>query len=82
MTLSEAYYLLGLAESHISRGYWVSETDFYLERAIRLAPRTQSARDAYELLESYTISAFSGSAGMTVPQDIEENLEELKKLID
>jgi len=31
--VAEAFYLLGVADSRISRSYWVSETDFLLEKA-------------------------------------------------
>jgi hypothetical protein len=79
---SEAYYLLGLAESHMSRSYWVSETDFFLERAIRLAPRNPWARKAYALMEAYTVAFYSGSGGVNVPHDVQATLDELKKLID
>ncbi len=36
--LAEAYYLIGVAESYIPRTSWISETEFYLETAIRLDP--------------------------------------------
>ena len=36
---AEAYYLLGLAETHVGDTYWVSQADMYLETAIRLAPK-------------------------------------------
>src|SRR5215510_7040734 len=37
-TLAEAYYLLGITETYISRTSWLSEAPFFLETAIRLAP--------------------------------------------
>ena len=82
LSVSEAYYLLGLAESHISRSYWVSETLFFLERSIRVAPKTVSAREAYDLLEAYTATAYTGSGGVTVPPDIRATLDELKRLME
>jgi hypothetical protein len=82
VALSEAYYLLGLAESNISRSYWLAETEFFLERAIRVAPFTDTAREAFDLLEAFTESAYSGSRGIGLPPDVESSLEELRRLID
>ena len=77
---SEAYYLLGVAESYISRSYWISETQSLLEKAIRTAPDTDSARAAYEFLEEYMLSGYTVSA-REVPADAEKYLAELRQLI-
>ena len=57
--LAEAYYLLGVAESFISRTLWMSETEFFLETAIRLAPKSVSARQAYAFLEEYVLIRYT-----------------------
>jgi hypothetical protein len=77
----EAWYLLGLAELHISRDYWVSQADFFLETSIRTEPRGKFARDAYALLEQETLLGYTGSSGMHLPDDVRRHLAELKKLI-
>jgi hypothetical protein len=82
LSVSEAYYLLGLAESYASRSYWVSETQFFLERAIRVAPESVSAREAYNLLEAYTAEAYTGSGGVNIPPDVRASLDELRSLIE
>jgi len=79
--VAEAYYLLGVAESHVSRSYWISETDYLLELAIRKAPRTQVARDAYDFLEEYTLAGHSVTA-REVPEDVEKRLTELRALVE
>jgi hypothetical protein len=76
----EAYYLLGLAELHINRDYWVSQADFFLETAIRTAPRSKFARDAYALLEQETLLGYTGSAGLQLPEDVRRHLAELRAL--
>jgi hypothetical protein len=76
----EAYYLLGLAELHIARDYWVSQADFFLEQAIRTAPGTKLARGAYALLEEETLLGYTGSAGLQLPDDVRRHLAELRAL--
>ena len=80
--LGEAYYLLGVAESHITSNYWYSETEFFLESAIRLSPASAFARKAYAWLEEDVLLGYSGSAGVALPEDVSEYLEELRALID
>ena len=80
--LAEAFYLLGVAESEISRLSWVSEVEFYLESAIRTAPSSPAARGAYLFLEEYVLNAYTGSSGLDMPGDVERRLEELRKLVD
>ena len=80
--VGEAYYLLGVAEAHITSNYWYAETEFFLESAIRLAPGTDFARKAYAWLEEDVLIGYSGSAGLDVPADVSEYLRELRELID
>ena len=76
---AEAYYLLAIAESHISTSYWISEADFLLEQAIRTAPKSQVARDAYDFLVTYITSGHAMAREM--PENVTHNLEELRGLI-
>ena len=80
--VAEACWWLGLIESRIGRSFWLSQTEFFLEQAIRLAPQKPFARDAYALLEEFEVSGYSGSQGGDVPKDVRERLAELKALID
>jgi tetratricopeptide (TPR) repeat protein len=79
---AEAYYLLGLAETHVGDTYWVSQADIYLETAIRLAPREPSALEAYLVLEEETVASYTGSQGEQLPVSVAEHLEELRALVD
>ncbi len=79
---AEAYALLGLIESRVGRSFWLSQTEFYLETAIRLDPAGPHAEAAYELLEEFVISGYTGSQGSFVPPDVRANLDSLRRLID
>ncbi len=79
--LAEAYYLLGVSESHVTHSPWLSETEFFLERAIRTDPRSAFARDAYAFLEEYLIQGFTGPGTGELPADIEAYLAELRGLL-
>ncbi len=80
--LAETYLLLGIAESHIAHSYWVSESEFFLEQAIRSAPGSAAATAAYEVLEAQVTQGYSGSGGVDLPPDVEANLRALRALID
>lgn len=79
--IAQSYYLLGITESLIGRSTWLSQTDYYFEAAIRAAPKSNSAKRAFNALEQQIIMQNSGSAGMNIPDDIQENLEELRKMV-
>lgn len=80
--LAEAYYLLGAIEARLEQGSWVSETEQHLESSIRTDPGGPFAEKAYVVLEQYTVLAFGGASGATVPPDVERRLEELRQLVD
>jgi len=79
---AEAYYLLGLAETHIGDTYWVSQADIYLESSIRLAPKEPFAEDAYLVLEEETVASYTGSQGEQLPASVAKHLETLRALVD
>lgn len=78
--LAEAYYLLGIAETYLSRTSWLSEAPFFLETAIRLAPTSPMATKAYDVLNMYILMEYTGSQGLSLPSDVQEYLEELRRL--
>jgi mono/diheme cytochrome c family protein len=80
--LSEAYYLMGVAEDRITRSYWISETDFLMEQAIRANPKSTVAKKAYAFLREHSITAHQESSAREVPPELRANLEELRKLIE
>lgn len=80
--LAKAFFLLGVAESHIGYSYWLSETDHFLETAIRVDPKGPHAERAYTYLESFTYAGWTGSGGEQLPDDVKAHLAELRGLID
>lgn len=80
--VGEAYYLLGVIESHVGRSFWLSQTEHYLDTAIRIAPGAPYAPEAYALLEEFVKSGHTGSAGAPIPPDLRQRLRELGALID
>lgn len=80
--VAEAYYLMGVAESRLTRSYWISETDFLLEQSIRKAPKSPVAKKAFAFLSEYTISAHMETSAREVSPDLRANLDELRALIE
>ena len=80
--LAEAFYRLGVLQARTGRATWVPETESYLEAAIRLAPRTKWAEEAYLLLEEYTVLGYGGFSGPQLPPDVDRKLAELRSLLD
>ena len=80
--LAEAYYLLGITETYISRTSSLSEAPFFLETAIRLDPTSSIASNAYDVLNLYILTEYTGSLGTRVPSEVQEHLDELRRLRD
>ena len=78
---AEAYYWLGLIESRVGGSYWISEADFYLETAIRLAPSDPIAERAFALYEEEAILGWTGSSGNNMPAEVRSRIEELRALV-
>jgi tetratricopeptide (TPR) repeat protein len=79
--LGEAYYLLGVIESRVGRSIFASQTEHLLETAIRMGPTEAYAGEAFDLLEEYLVSGYTGSAGTHVPPDVRRRLDDLHQLI-
>jgi hypothetical protein len=80
---AEIYYLLGVCESVIGRSFWISQSEFYLESAIRSAPNSTIAKQAYNELEEQIFFEFSGSqTGTDIPPDVNDQLSKLKNLAE
>ncbi len=80
--LAEAFYLLGVAESHVNHSYWISETEYFLEIAIRMAPDAEFSQSAFDFLEDLTTAGYSGSGGVNIPADVKDRIEELRRLVE
>jgi hypothetical protein len=77
---AEAYYLLGIAESHISTTLWGDQTSFFLEKAIRLRPHSALSQEAYDFLQEYEVVRNSGASSVFIPDSVQAHLDELRVL--
>ena len=77
---AEALMLLGLAELHATHMDWPAAPDAYLEAAIRQAPGSVPAREAFLILEEETVAGYTGSGGTHLPDAVEKWLDELREL--
>jgi hypothetical protein len=80
--VAEAYYLLGITESYVSRTLWHAQTEFFLETAIRSAPTSSYAREAFAFLENYLITRYTGSSGLHLPPEVQRHLTELRQVVE
>jgi hypothetical protein len=80
--VSEAHYLLGLAEYRIYPDDWLPQAELFLEVAIVLAPDAPWAMPAYSLLVEKINRTYLQSPGGRLPPEVEERLRELKQAID
>jgi tetratricopeptide (TPR) repeat protein len=78
---AEAYYWLGVIESRVGRSFWLSQTEPYLEAAIRLAPDQPIAGQAYARLEEFVAGSYTGSSGEKIPPDVAAWLAGLRQLV-
>ena len=78
--LAEAYYLLGTAEIYISRTSSLAEGPFFLATAIRLAPTSPVAAKAYDALNMYLLTEYTGALGLRALPEVQDSLEDLRRL--
>ena len=77
---AETYYLLGLTDAQVRASPWLSDAAWYLASAIRTAPHTPVAQQAFDVYEDMTVLSWTGSAGTDVPPDVTEELDRLRAL--
>jgi len=75
-------YWLAVCEHGLSKQYYYSLQEVYLEQCIRLYPGHPVAKNCYYELERQTLLSFTGSAGMQLPPDVEERFQVLKELAE
>ncbi len=80
--VAEAYYLLGVIESRVGRSFWASQTEHFLEASVRTDPSGPFAEEAFALLDEFVTSGFTGSAGVNIPTDVAEHMNELEQLME
>ena len=58
----------------------MNQAEHYLEAAIVMAPHTTVSADACALLEEQILFGYSGSAGLSLPEEVRKELERLRTL--
>jgi hypothetical protein len=71
-----------VTDSYIPRSSWISETEFFLEQAIRLAPKSSVAQNAYSFLEEYMMMGLIGVDYPDGPSNLYPQLHELRRLME
>lgn len=75
---AEALYQLGLIYENIGEiGAWSMNEDYY-ELCIRVQPHSEIAKKCFARYEESTISGFSGTGGLYIPDDIQKKMNELR----
>jgi len=82
LEVAESYYLLGVAESHVSHSYWVTDIEYLLAQSIQTAPKSKVARQALAYLEDYRKSAGNVAPARAVPAELQVDIDALRKLTE
>jgi hypothetical protein len=77
---SEALYQLGMIYENIGEiGAWSMNEDYY-ELCVRTLPHSEVARKCFARFEESTVSGFSGTGGIYIPEDIQKKMTELRAI--
>ena len=80
--LSEAYYMLGVLEARTTGLYSpLPSMERFWEAAVRAAPHSPYALEAYALIEEYAATTFSGELPFEQTDPTFSRLSELRSLI-
>ena len=78
--LGEALYLTGRSyEAVKDLSIWTLHENYY-ESCIRSVPHSDWSGKCYKRLEESILLGYTGSAGVSIPPDVQSRLEEYKKL--
>jgi hypothetical protein len=75
-------YYLSICDRNISNTFYYSLADLYLRECITKYPQKPMAKNCYREYEKETVLGYTGSSGTKVPSDVQEDLKNLKKLVD
>ena len=73
-----ALYLLGASYSRLPMFFTTGWAEMYLEQCIDEFPGTDEAKKSYVMYQEITSQGFTGSAGTSIPADVQLHLDELK----
>ncbi len=77
---AEALLQLGFIYENIGEiGAWSMNEDYY-ELCIRTSPHTEISKKCFEKFQASTVSGFSGTGGVNIPEDVKRRITELKTI--
>ena len=77
---AESYYLLGTTENMLGSSFWLNESQYYWEAAIRVLPHSEVSRKAFRSIEENVTLGYTGSSGTRMPEEVDTWLNALEKL--
>lgn len=79
-TKAEALMQLGSIYENVGEiGAWSMNEDYY-ELCIRTSPHTDIAKKCFEKFKASTVSGFSGTSGVNIPEDVQKRMVELQTI--
>lgn len=77
----EILYWLAQCDRNLEHNFFFSLSDMYLRECILKFPESPIAEKCFEDYQQSTIAGYSGSAGVFVPDEVNADLQKLRKLI-
>jgi|GEM_PF-5944165 len=74
-------YWLAIFDERLDADYLNDLSELYLRQCIVSFPKNPMAKKCYQQLSDNIEIAFTGSAGVNIPADVQESLDKLKRLI-
>lgn len=78
---AEIMYWLGMIENREDSIYLTSLGDLYLKECVEKYPRSKQATKCLKAYEDSLTFSFTGSAGTSIPPEVQKEISRLKKLI-
>lgn len=77
---AEALYQLGLIYENVGEvGAWSMNEDYY-ELCIRSQPHSEMAKKCFARFQESTVSGFSGTGGLYIPDEVQKKMNELRAI--
>lgn len=80
--MPDLLYWLAISDRVLDYNFYYSLADLYLRECIVRYPTSDTAELCYEEYERYVEFAYSGSGGINVPADVQDELIRLREIID
>lgn len=80
--MPDLLYWLALTDRVLDYNFYYSLADLYLKECIVRYPGTATAESCYDEYEKYVDFAYSGTGGEFVPEDVRDELQRLRGILD